>query len=242
MPMARAIRPRTLAAGFGGVFVIVAIVAWYFASDLPDPWYDADLSRWVYTTNMLVAAIFLSALGGLGLSIRKTFNRQLRNLARRGSITSGASERLPPPLPEGADSTSRVDRDIDELLQSLSEIEEKSAEEMEAMEAGSESVPAMGSSIPVARELEGEARMLHERSRDLSRYLIGPGLAAALVLGISSLMLPGADAFAQTNHQLNTALILGIAYSWGALGAYVAATVYALVSPRSGRRSAPKPT
>src|SRR3970040_3159548 len=139
--MVRTIRPMALGAAFGVLFVISAGASWSFASGLAAPWYPADLSRWVYTTNMLVAAIFLAALGGLGLSIRKSFNRQMRDLAKReGTGTEGLSDALPPPLPETGNLPDRVDRDIDDLLQSLSEIEAKSAAEAEAMEIAAETL------------------------------------------------------------------------------------------------------
>src|SRR5437660_1290817 len=110
--MARQLRPRVLAVGFGIYFAIIGIGSWQFAQSLPGPWYPADITRWVYTTYMLVAAIFLVGLAGLGLS---------------------------------------------------------------------------------------------------------------------GMMPPGADSFAQFNHHLNTALILWIGYSWVGVGWYVALTVYGLV-------------
>ena len=58
----------------------------------------------------------------------------------------------------------------------------------------------------------------------------------AIILGISGVMLPGADDFAQTYYRLNTALILGIGYSWLGVGAYVAVAVAALVSGADERR------
>src|SRR5207249_787835 len=82
----------------------------------------ADITRWIYTTYMLVAAIFLVGLGGLALSIRRSFARQIRELEgrlQRGSSNPGYNA-LPPPLPETTSSRDHVDRDIDELLESLS--------------------------------------------------------------------------------------------------------------------------
>ena len=239
--MVRTIRPMALAAAFGVLFVIIAGVSWSFASGLADPWYPADLSRWVYTTNMLVAAVFLAALGGLGLSIRKSFNRQMRDLAKReGTGAEGLSDALPPPLPETGNLPDRVDRDIDDLLQSLSEIEAKSAEEAEAMEIAADTLPVQTPEPGMPSEEPSAAQRLRERHKALGRYLLGPGLVAAAILGLSGMMLPGSDGFAQTNYQINTALILGIGYSWGGLGAYVASTIYALVAPRG--RSAPGTT
>src|SRR6267143_683512 len=124
-------RPRTLAAGFGVFFGVVAFSAWGFAQNTSTPWYPAEISRWVYTTYMLVAAIFLVGLGGLGLSIRRSFARQVRDLEgrlQRGTSNPGYNyNALPPPLPDTTSSRDHVDRDIDELLESLSEVEASAA-------------------------------------------------------------------------------------------------------------------
>ena len=135
--MANAMRPRTLSIIFGVFFAVVAYFSWTFAATLPAPgWFDAGITRWIYTTYMLVAAIFLVGLGGLALSIRRSFARQIRELDgryARGASNHPTSDALPPPLP---DTTGRdhVDRDIDELLESLSEVEATAARDARAME------------------------------------------------------------------------------------------------------------
>ena len=63
------LKPRVLAAGFGAFFAIIAIVSWQFAQGLPGPWFAADFTRWIYSTYMIVAAVFLMGIAGLGLSI-----------------------------------------------------------------------------------------------------------------------------------------------------------------------------
>src|SRR6059036_1888504 len=97
-------RPRTLAIIFGAFFAVVGYFAWTFAAALPPPgWFPADITRWIYTTYMLVAAIFLVGLGGLALSIRRSFARQIRELEAkfaRGSSNNPTSDALPPPLPD----------------------------------------------------------------------------------------------------------------------------------------------
>src|SRR2546429_666152 len=138
-------RPRTLAVIFGAFFAVVAYFAWTFAAALKPPgWFPADITRWIYTTYMLVAAIFLVGLGGL-------------------------------------------------------------------------------------------ARRLIQRQKPLGRFIAGPAAASAFILGASGMMLPGADGFAQSQFVLNAALILGMSYSWIGIGAYVAATVAALVSRGGGK-------
>src|SRR2546422_5420047 len=119
-------RPRTLAVIFGAFFAVVGYFSWTFAAALPPPgWFPANITRWIYTTYMLVAAIFLVGLGGLSLSIRRSFARQIRELEgrlQRGSSNPG-HDALPPPLPATTSSRDHVDRDIDEVLASLTEAE-----------------------------------------------------------------------------------------------------------------------
>ncbi len=232
--MAKGLRPRSLAAGFGVYFVVIAFVAWGYAQS-QGLWFPADITRWVYTTYMLVAAIFLVGLAGLGVSVRRSFTRQIHELDRRSaSSRNPGSEALPPPLPETTVVRDHVDRDIDELLESLSEIEQTTAQEAAAMDMGvSEAPPMVG---PRDSASAAQRERLVQKSKQLGRFVIGPGVAAALILGISGMMLPGSDGFAQYQFQLNTALILGIAYSWVGVGGYIAATVYALAGGRDERR------
>src|SRR5438093_12731391 len=115
--MAKRIRPAVLAAGFGMYFLVVGAIAWQFAQGLPNPWYPPDITRWVYTTYMLVAAIFVVGLGGLGLSIRSSFSRQIREVdARLGSMVR-QSHSLTPPRAGTGDRLAPIDRDFVERSQ-----------------------------------------------------------------------------------------------------------------------------
>jgi hypothetical protein len=224
------LKPRVLAAGFGGFFLIIAIVSWQFAQSLPGPWYLPDITRWVYSTYMIVAAVFLVGIAGLGLSIRSSFTRQVRDVdARLGMGIPQSREPLPPPLPEaGSNLRDTVDRDIDELLESLSEVEASATRDAQALDANQDVGSYAGSDDDSA--LAAKRQRLVARRKYLNRYLIGPGVVAATILGLSAMMLPGADVYAQTYFRLNTALILGIGYSWVGVGWYVALTVYGLVA------------
>jgi hypothetical protein len=230
------LKPRVLAAGFGAFFLIIAIVSWQFAQGLSGPWYLPDITRWVYSTYMIVAAVFLVGIAGLGLSIRSSFTRQIREVdARLGMAIQRSREPLPPPLPEsGSNMRDTVDRDIDELLESLSEVEASATREAQTMDANPDAGSYLGSEEDTV--LASRRQRLLQRRKYLNRYLIGPGVTAATILGLSALMLPGADVFAQTYYHLNTALILGIGYSWVGVGWYVALTVYGLVGGGDGRR------
>ena len=231
-------RPRTLAIIFGAFFAVVGYFSWTFAAALPPPgWFPASITRWIYTTYMLVAAIFLVGLGGLSLSIRRSFARQIRELEgrlQRGSSNPGY-DALPPPLPDTTSSRDHVDRDIDELLESLSEVEASAARDARAMEMEPGGIPDVPTIEATDREIAVRRTRLIQRQRLLGRFVIGPAAASAFILGVSGMMLPGADGFAQSQFILNAALILGISYSWIGIGAYVAATVAALVSRGGGK-------
>lgn len=231
--MAKPPRPRTLAAIFGVLFAIIAFVANGFAQAQSTAWFGPDLSRWIYSLYMLLAAIFLIGLGGLGLSIRRSFARQIRELERQAEIGDMQSDTLPPPLPETTGSRDHVDRDIDELLESLSEIEQTTSQEAEVMER-----EAAGGGVASSPDpgLAAHRERIARRQKMLGRYLTGPGVVAAVILGLSGIMLPGVDGFAQTNFRLSTALILGMSYSWLGVGIYIALTIIALVSTRDDRR------
>src|SRR5881296_701567 len=237
--MANAMRPRTLAIIFGAFFAVVAYFAWTFAATLPAPgWFDSGITRWIYTTYMLVAAIFLVGLGGLALSIRRSFARQIRELDgkfARGSSNNPTSDALPPPLPDTTTSRDHVDRDIDELLESLSEVEASAARDARAMEMEPAGVPEVPTIEATDREIAVRRSRLIQRQKLLGRFIIGPAAASAFILGVSGIMLPGADGFAQSQFVLNAALILGMSYSWIGIGAYFAATVAALVSRGGGK-------
>src|SRR3989449_8704743 len=63
------------------------------------------------------------------------------------------------------------------------------------------------------REIAARRTRLIQRQRLLGRFVIGPAAASAFILGVSGMMLPGADGFAQSQFILNDALSLGISYS-----------------------------
>src|SRR5437763_10028369 len=229
--MARQLRPRVLAVGFGIYFAIIAIASWQFAQSLPGPWYDAPITRWVDTTYTLVAAIFLVGLAGLGRSIRSSFSRQLREVdTRLGSVVRQSSRgALPPPLPETQPNTrDTVDRDIDELLESLSEVEATANREAQALDSNPGAGPRSYGGDEDDTKLGSKRQRLTARRKFLGRYLIGPGLVAGFILGISGMMLPGAEGFAQFNHLMNTALNLEIGYSLDRVRWTVMLSVYRL--------------
>src|SRR5256885_16259712 len=152
---------------------------------------------------MRVAAICIVGRAGLGLSIRASFSRQLREVdGRLGSaVRQSSREALPPPLAETQPNTrDTVDRDIDELLESLSEVEATANREAQAMDSNPRARPGSSDGAEDDTTVGSQRHRLNPRRKFLGRYLIGPGLVAGFILGLSGMMLPGADGFAQFNH------------------------------------------
>jgi len=241
------IQPRTLAAGFGLYFGAIFLLAWNYARNQPSPWYGPDLSRWVYATYLVAAAALVSGISAAAVARVSHFDRRIAELEagppavgsvrKRKRITEDAT-----PVGPVKDA---VDRDIDDLLGSLSELEGRAVEEagdgvltvVESGEPSEVSGPEEPSPVSESEEASSAStsalaasrvRLLHRR-KAVSRYVMGPAAVGVMFLGISGALLPGVDEFLQTFHQANTALVLGMAYSWIGLGAYAAASLYAML-------------
>src|SRR2546422_298880 len=118
--------------------------------------------------------------------------RDLEGRLHRGSSNPGYNyNALPPPLPDTTTSRDHVDRDIDELLESLSEVEASAARDARAMEMEPGGIPDVPTIEATDREIAVRRSRLVQRQRLLGRFIIGPAAASAFVLGVSGMMLPG---------------------------------------------------
>lgn len=233
------LRPRSLAAIFGGYFVVVFLAAFFFARDLTSPWYDADLSFKVYAVFLVTAAVILVGLAAIAVNRSQFLDRRIVELHERlgaaeppGASLAAMAGELPPPLPETKD---QADKDIDDLLMSLSEIEATSAQEAERLEGApsSESAePEAAAARPAESDLSKRLERVRRMRRAVPRYVLGPAAVSIVVLGVCGIMLPGSSGFLQTYANLNTTLVLTFAYWWPALGAYVVAAIYGLLKQR----------
>ncbi len=237
------LRPRTLALIFGGYVLVVAIIAWYFATGTGSAYvYGADMTRWAFTSYMIVAAALLGGIGAAALGSTRYLDRMIERAETAHDARSRAPEyapvaahdpeSLPPPLAEAPAGSDPVDQDIDDLLVSLQEIETGAGDEVEEVVVQETSVPA-AAVHPVPEQMDWRMSQSLEkwkrRRAEVPSYFAGPALLSIAILGISAAMLPGADAMLQTYNQLNTALLLGIGYAYGGIAAYEAASVYAVL-------------
>ena len=243
----RILRPRTFAAIFGGYFAVIGVASWTFASGLSFAWYPPDLSRWVYSTYFLGSAVFLLGLAVIGYVVQSAFDRRVREVNERIQETRAQDLVVAPELriqasrvdtnggdPEGDDATMM---ELVRLESDLSpEVEAQMGETMVLLQSTqAEAVAARTSEHRLVRRRES----LKLRQEFIVRFLGGPAVGASVILSVSGALLPGSDAFLQTYHQLNTALVLGLAYSWPGIGAYLVASIWALVSSLHTERKKP---
>lgn len=225
------LRPRGLAVAFGGYHLLIFLLAWLQAKDLPGPWYDAAISQQVYFAYFLAAGALLAGLVGAMVARTNFLDRRIAAFEDRGALVpmAGGVENPGEAVVEAAPPKDRVDKDIDDLLESLSEME-TTAVEVELEESG------LGAPYSAATPADASAARdrLEGMRRSVRGHFVGPAAVAILFLGICGAMLPGTGGFLQTYHQLNTTLILGLGYGWLGLGGYVIAAVLGLL--REGPR------
>jgi hypothetical protein len=243
MPSERVSRPRTLSAVFGAYFLLMAIIAWYSGQSLGYR-YLADTTRFSFMIYLIVGAIFLAGVLVAAVLSARSLDARIEKLEAAAPneavieevlITEATPDVVPPPLDETPNPTSEhVDRDIDELLVSLQEMEQdagsEEAEQVVAPPARETSVERTVAENPLALSSDSKRLTILRKKRDgLIGYVAGPALASIGVIGVSAAMLPGSDNFLQTYSQLNTSLLLGLAYTFVGIAAYVAASVLLLV-------------
>jgi hypothetical protein len=242
MPSERVSRPRTLSVVFGFYFLLMAIIAWYSGGALGYH-YTVDITRWTFSIFLLVGAVFLVGIVLAALWSMRYLDARIAKLegASAGDEEIGEEtvvdepipDEMPPPLEEApAPSGDHVDRDIDELLVSLQEMEAEAETASEVAEAetpvtvATRPRPAVAAQRRVSSLMESKQLAALRKKRDgIAYYFGGPVLAAIGAIGISAAMLPGSDAFLQTYNELNTSLLLGLGYTFVGIAAYVATSI-----------------
>lgn len=238
MPSGRVLRPRTLSVGFGLYFLVMAIIAWYSGSTLGYH-YSTDITRWSFTVYLVVGAIFLVGIGLGAIRTMRYLDARMDALESSADQTvevveevvveEPASDEVPPPLAEEtAPAGDHVDRDIDELLVSLQEMEQDA--ESTAAPPAEESAEAPSGAAPgekrVSALLDSKKLSALRTKRDhITSYFAGPALASLGAIGISASMLVGSDEFLQLHWDWNTALLLGLGYTFVGIAAYVVASM-----------------
>jgi len=232
---ARFFRPRNFALGFGMYFIIVAFSAWTFASGLQGPWYGADLSRWLYTSYLLSSAILLVGLALLAFRIQASFDRRVVDVNDRIAELRDdpvvPRSLAVPAIAAGPASRAR-EADLDATVAGLVLLEQEAEAIVETGDMMSIVVESVSERTRTSDHEEDRLQRRREsmrvRQEYIMKFLSGPGVASASILAVSGALLPGTEAFLQSYHQVNTAILLAIAYSWPGIGAYIVASLYAL--------------
>ena len=239
-------RPRTLAVLFGVYFLVMALIAAWAGLSLGYH-YTVDITRWTFTIYLLVGAIFLVGIGLGAAWTARSLDARIESLSgadapddevvEEVAVEEAVGDDVPPPLEdEPAPSGDHVDRDIDELLVSLQEmeqeaetVEEAEPEEPEEPEGRPARIAKTAPPRSADREAARRASALRRKRDSVVSYFAGPALAAIGAIGVSAAMLPGSDGFLQSYFELNTGLLLGLGYSFVGIAAYVSASFLLLV-------------
>lgn len=244
MRTSKLFRPRTLTAIFGVYFLVMVIVAWYSGTTL-DYHYSVSATQFSLMAYLVAAAAILSGMGPATLGglrhLDARIDRAERAFGGPGAAmeaepgdapeeAAAGSHSLPPPLAEAPDQPDQTDQDIDELLVSLQEIETATEREVEAVEEMSAAPPPRRAAP--SRYSSAVLAELKRRRERVPAFMAGPALVNIAVIGIAAAMLPGADQMLQSNSQLDTALLIGIGYSFIGIALYAFLSVYGIV--RSG--------
>ena len=239
MPSKRAMRPRVLSAIFGVYFLLMAVIAWYSGQTLGYR-YSLDVTRWTFTIYLLAGAIFVVGIAAATLWTMKYIDGRIEKLEQAAGpevelveelvVEEPVLDAVPPPLhEEPASSGDHVDRDIDELLVSLQEMEQEAVEEVPEVTAVAPravQTKTVEAERPVADLVESRRLTILRTKRDsIVSYFAGPALASIAAVGISAAMLPGSDGFLLSHPELNTSLMLGLGYTFVGIAAYVAASI-----------------
>lgn len=239
--MAGSPRPRSLALGFGAFFALLAVGAWYFAQGLTAPWYGPELSRWVYAFFLIAAAVILAGILILMGNRVHFLERRIVEVEER--IPPGhhapAKQSDVPALFSGASGPhDPVDKDIDEILESLIEMEPPPPSEAVVEQDVLATVATVEAPAPERTRGEDIAKLVAKRERlqrrrnSVTAYLGGPAAVAAGVIALSAIFLPASEGMLQSLHQLNTTAILAMSYAWIGLAAYAIVAFVALMRSR----------
>ncbi len=239
MPQSKSSRPRTLTIIFGAFFLVMAALAGYAGATLGYH-YSPDITRWTFAAYLITAGVLLAGTAVAAVLSMRYLDDRIEKLERLEApepegmeevvIEETVSEDVPPPLEDTPSQGDHVDRDIDELLVSLQQMEDEAGSE-EAEEAAAPVRETRGSAAKavVRRAPSARLEMLKRKRDGIHHYFAGPALAAVAIIGLSAAMLPGSDVFLQSYSELNTALLLGIGYGYAGVACYLAASIVLLV-------------
>lgn len=252
MAQRKGLRPRVLSATFGIVFLLMAIIAYWFATGPGSSYkYTPDVTQWALAAYLFAGAALLAGVGVVAVGEMRSLDRRIEQAENEGGVETIVeevvameeernpdveSEGLPPPLEEAPAASDHVDQDIDDLLVSLEEIETVTEEtEQQAPSArpepAAEPAPTRRVITETRRTTSTQLEALKRRRQAVPAFFAGPALTSVGIVAITAALLPGsgANGMLQSNYQLNTAALLGIGYSFGFAALFAVLAIFGML-------------
>jgi hypothetical protein len=215
--------------GFVAVLVAIGDLAWATGVGTNGPWFLPSISLQVYLVTLLVSTVLVIGLAIVASVHLASIGRSVADLDQRIAVlrgtarTQGAST-----YADSDEASSEVEAEIDEILGAM---ERNVTSALVAIKPGPAEfvsvarAPGSGKVRPILRELVSE-RINIRREVSHIRWVVGGPIAAAILFGgIASVMLPGTEGFGTAHFQLNTTLVLFLAYGWPFLVGWAAAAI-----------------
>ncbi len=234
------VRPSIVAAPFAILFAVIANLAWVTAASTSAPWFSPVVSLQVYTVSLIVATFLAVVLVLHGSSRVNALDLGVRRLDRRVALMRVASSRT---VSDARRRSVPLPQELDDDLDDDSDVLPKGGPSMAARveKEGHDALVELPAIVRTAsasvrtemlRSLVRERVGLREMRAQVRAAAAGPVLASLVFLAIAGPMLPGSDGFATSHYQLNTALILFLAYGVPALVAWSVIALAIMGSPR----------
>ncbi len=233
-------RSTSITFSFAVVFLLIAILARATALTTQAPWFSPDISAQFYGVTLLTASLLAFGLAALAFVRVGHFDAALRGLdsqlvgmQRMLKETLSADER-----PSGLSAQSSVD----EVLAHLETVGGGTRASGKVGHDAIFEVPSVvqGTHLEEKRAVWEELQKMRARLLSVQDRVwpgvVGPISLAILFVAVSSMMLPGVEGFLVANHQLNTMLILMLAYAWWLLVAWAVVAVAVLPSGAVDRK------
>jgi hypothetical protein len=242
---ARTNRSALVNAAFAAVFAVLAAFAAATAAGTTSPWFTAELSGIVYETTIIVAVISAFVLVAFSAThvarleeARRAIDLRMAMIPERVHLPTGAEVTITPELVRTIPPS---DDEIDELLTTLATPSANAVPQEEFGVAGT--LVEVSAALTAARTrkevltvlLRERARVQADRAR-VAGTVVAPIALALLLAAMAGAMMPGVQGFAAANFQLNTGLVLFLAYGLAFLVAWSLAMLASLVgrAPESG--------
>lgn len=206
--------------GFAVALLVVANLAWANAAPTTGPWFSAAVSIQVYSLTVLLALAIAVVLSVVALSRLGHIDAAARSLELRLEMNEPPAPGPSPPPPRDIVQVDMpTDDEVEDLLDAIAD---SMTEGLLQVEQARETPPKRADDPAAAdRRTRRTVALLRREWEEIrgarSRIRVaaaGPVLASLAFLFLAAAMLPGSEGFAVQNFQLNTGLILFLAYGW----------------------------